>query len=108
MPFVPLSHSFVERLIRTIRHECLDQTLFWTADLEMKLHAFKNDYNGYRAHASLEGRPPASTPDEAGRRAGPPFASMAAVLSRTVSDADRGVRHCVTRTARPLEGHGCP
>ena len=38
VPYVPLSHPFVERLIGTIRRECLDRTLFWTAaDLEMKL-----------------------------------------------------------------------
>jgi hypothetical protein len=38
VPYVPLSHPFVERLIGTIRRECLDHTLFWTAvDLEMKL-----------------------------------------------------------------------
>src|SRR5215831_17442275 len=35
VPYVPLSHPFVERLIGTIRRECLDQLLFWTAaDLE--------------------------------------------------------------------------
>ena len=35
VPYVPLSHPFVERLIGTIRREHLDQTLFWTtADLE--------------------------------------------------------------------------
>jgi hypothetical protein len=34
VPGVPFSHPFVERLIGTIRRECLDQTLFWTtADL---------------------------------------------------------------------------
>jgi hypothetical protein len=39
-PDVPLSHPFIERLIGTIRRECLDQTLFWTmADLEAKLRA---------------------------------------------------------------------
>jgi hypothetical protein len=32
VPYVPLSHPFVERLIGTIRREYLDQTLFWTAD----------------------------------------------------------------------------
>ena len=31
VPYVPLSHPFVERLIGTIRRECLDRTLFWTA-----------------------------------------------------------------------------
>ena len=36
VPFAPLSHPFVERLIGTIRRECLDRTLFWTAaDLEV-------------------------------------------------------------------------
>ncbi|HEV3146330.1 MAG TPA: hypothetical protein VGZ47_20755, partial [Gemmataceae bacterium] len=29
--YVPLSNPFVERLIGTIRRECLDRTLFWTA-----------------------------------------------------------------------------
>jgi hypothetical protein len=37
VPYVPLSHPFVERLIGTIRRECLDHVLFWTsADLENK------------------------------------------------------------------------
>ena len=31
VPYVPLSHPFIERLIGTIRRECLDRTLFWTA-----------------------------------------------------------------------------
>jgi putative transposase len=36
VPYVPLSHPFVERLIGTILCECLDRTLFWTAaDLEV-------------------------------------------------------------------------
>jgi putative transposase len=40
IPYVPLSHPFVERLIGTIRREYLDQTLFWTtADLEQKLRS---------------------------------------------------------------------
>ena len=68
--YAPLSHPFVERLIGTIRRECLDRTLFWTAaDLEMKLFEFQRYYNGYRAHAGLAGRPPASIPAEGGPRA---------------------------------------
>jgi putative transposase len=64
VPYVPLSHPFVERLIGTIRRECLDRTLFWTAgDLEMKLVDFQRYYNGHRAHAGLEGRPPEAIPD---------------------------------------------
>ena len=59
VPGVPLSHPFVERLIGTIRRECLDQTLFWTtADLEAKLRDFQDYFNGYRAHAGLGGRLP--------------------------------------------------
>jgi putative transposase len=65
--YVPLSHPFVERLIGTIRRECLDQLLFWTeTDLEVKLVAFKTYNNGYRAHASLEGRTPIKTPESTG------------------------------------------
>jgi transposase InsO family protein len=64
VPYAPRSHPFVERLIGTIRRECLDRTLFWSAaDLQMKLLEFQRYYNGYRAHAGLNGRPPASTAD---------------------------------------------
>src|SRR5207237_4883905 len=59
VPYVPLSHPFVERLIGTLRRECLDRTLFWTVtDLERKLLDFQRYYNGPRAHAALDGRLP--------------------------------------------------
>ena len=59
VPYVPLSHPFVERLIGTIRRECLDRTLFWTAaDLEGKLLDFQRYFNEHRTHAGLDGRPP--------------------------------------------------
>jgi transposase InsO family protein len=46
VPYAPLSHPFVERLIGAIRRECLDRTLFWTAaDLELKLLEFQRYYN---------------------------------------------------------------
>src|SRR4030095_2988114 len=49
VPYVPLSHPFVERLIGTIRREYLDRILFWTtADLEEKLIDFQHYYNGHR------------------------------------------------------------
>ena len=42
VPYAPLSQPFVERLIGTIRRECLDRMLFWTAaDLEAKLLEFQ-------------------------------------------------------------------
>src|SRR6516165_772823 len=46
VPYVPLSHPFIERLIGTLRRECLDQLLFWTAtDLQVKLIALKDYFN---------------------------------------------------------------
>jgi transposase InsO family protein len=67
VPYVPLSHPFVERLIGTIRREYLDRTLFWTgADLELKLFAFRSYYNGYRSHSSLDGKTPVETPESKG------------------------------------------
>ena len=65
VPYVPLSHPFVERLIGTIRREYLDQTLFWTAgDLEEKLCAFQNYFNKHRVHSGLNGQLP--DPEDAG------------------------------------------
>src|SRR5712691_12812931 len=70
MPHVPLSHPFVERLIGTIRRECLDRTLFWTAaDLERKLLDFQRYYNGHRVHAGLNGRTPDPSADQGCARA---------------------------------------
>jgi putative transposase len=61
VPYVPLSHPFIERLIGTIRREYLDQTLFWTAaDLEEKLRTFQHYFNRHRTHSGLEGRLPES------------------------------------------------
>jgi transposase InsO family protein len=59
VPYVPLSHPFIERLIGTIRRECLDRVLFSTAtDLETKLSDFKHYYNEYRTHSALDGKTP--------------------------------------------------
>ena len=60
VPYVPLSHPFVERLIGTIRREYLDHVLFWnTVDLERKLNEFEVYFNETRTHSSLEGETPA-------------------------------------------------
>src|SRR6266487_1905021 len=67
VPYVPLSHPFVERLIGAVRREYLDRTLFWTtADLETKLLDFQHYYNGHRTHTCLNGRTPEPSID-AGR-----------------------------------------
>jgi hypothetical protein len=59
IPYVPLSHPFVERLIGNLRREYLDRLLFWTTtDLEKKLLDFRTYFNNHRTHNSLEGRTP--------------------------------------------------
>jgi transposase InsO family protein len=59
--YVPLSHPFVERLVGTLKRECLDRTLFRTsADLETKLREFQKFFNEHRTHAGLGGRLPGS------------------------------------------------
>jgi len=59
VPYVPLSHPFVERLIGTIRREYLGQVEFWTgADLENKLQLFQDYFNRQRVHSGLGGRLP--------------------------------------------------
>jgi putative transposase len=62
VPYAPLSHPFVERLVGTIRRECLDRMLFWiTADLERKLLEFQIYFNVHRTHTGRLGRPPDDT-----------------------------------------------
>ena len=61
VPYVPLSHPFVERLIGTIRREYLDHVPFWTAtDLDRKLARFQRYYNEQRVHKGLGGATPAA------------------------------------------------
>src|SRR6266852_5445649 len=54
VPYAPVSHPFVERLIGTIRREYLDRVFFWNAvDLARKLKEYEDYYNAYRVHRSL-------------------------------------------------------
>jgi transposase InsO family protein len=60
VPYAPVSHPFIERLIGTIRREYLDHVFFWNAvDLTRKLDAFADYYNTHRVHRSLAGTTPA-------------------------------------------------
>jgi len=64
VPYVPLSHPVVERLIGTIRREFLDHVLFWNAiDLQRKLDRFQTYYNTERVHASRNSQPPVASLD---------------------------------------------
>lgn len=60
VPYIPMSHPFIERVIGTIRREYLDHVPFWNSlDLERKLREFKNYYNNHRTHSALSGQSPA-------------------------------------------------
>ena len=60
VPYAPVSHPFVERLIGTIRREYLDRVVFWNAvDLERKLETFRDYYNDHRVHRAIAGLTPA-------------------------------------------------
>ena len=59
VPYAPVSHPFVERLIGTIRREYLDRAFFWNViDLARKLDEFRDYYNAHRVHRSLDGTTP--------------------------------------------------
>jgi len=59
VPYVPWSHPFVERLIKSIRNEYLDQVPFSNGiDLERKLKEYKIYFNEARVHSSFDGLTP--------------------------------------------------
>ncbi len=59
IPYTPISHPFVERLIGTVRRECLDQTFFWnSSDFQKKLGLFQDYYNQNRVHTARGGNTP--------------------------------------------------
>jgi transposase InsO family protein len=74
VPLVPWSHPFVERLIRSIRAEYLDQLFFWNApDLEQKLASFRDYFNAAHVHQGLR----ADTLAEKTGASRPPLANFA-------------------------------
>ncbi len=69
VPYAPLSHPFVKRLIGTVRREYLDHMVFWyAADLEKKLTEFRAYYNECRVHSSLGGHTPGHSSGERANR----------------------------------------
>lgn len=59
VPYVPISHPFIERLIGSVRREYLDHTLFWNkVDLERKLEKYKEYFNNHRVHRAICGQFP--------------------------------------------------
>ena len=65
LPYVPLSHPFVQRLIGTLRREYLDHISFWNvADLERKLVDYQVYFNRSRVHSALDGDTPGEVSGE--------------------------------------------
>jgi hypothetical protein len=59
VPYAPVSHPFVERLIGTIRREYLDRVFFWNAvDLARKLGEFRDYYTRIASTVRSMARPP--------------------------------------------------
>jgi hypothetical protein len=90
---LPLSHPFVERVVGTIRRDCVDRMLFWiAADLELKLLAFQRYHNGHRACGT--GGTYAGTQPGGERRPGEcPVVSLAVALSWPLPDAHCGMTY---------------
>jgi putative transposase len=73
VPYAPVPHPFVERMIGTSRREYLDSMFFWNlVDLTRKLGEFRDYYNAHRVHRALAGSTPA-------QRAGAPSPAAAAL-----------------------------
>ena len=59
----PLANAFAERIVGTLRRECLDRTLlFGRRHLESVLKTYIAHYNGHRPHRSLDMNPPVPKP----------------------------------------------
>lgn len=59
LPHIPMSHPFVERLIRICRNELLDRIIFWNErDLQRKLTQFQHYFNKHRPHLGINGKSP--------------------------------------------------
>jgi transposase InsO family protein len=87
IPYVPMSHPFVERLIGTIRREFLDHVLIWNAvDLERSELITTNIAFTSRSMAALR------ESDLANRR--PPVLSLLATLGSTIA---AGCSRCRSR-----------
>ena len=72
VPFVTISHPYIERMIGTVRRELLDRTLFWNGrDLLKKLETYQPYFNQQRVHSGIGGKTPGRCAPNTNRAADP-------------------------------------
>jgi putative transposase len=63
-PGSPWENPFIESFFATLRRECLDRHLFYSlSEAQTVLDAWRQEYNGYRPHSSLDYITPADYAD---------------------------------------------
>jgi len=63
-PGSPWENPYIESFFATLRRECLDRHLFYSiSEAQTVLDAWRQEYNGYRPHSSLQYRTPADYAD---------------------------------------------
>ena len=68
VPYLPISHPFVENLVGTISREYLDFVPFCSArDLETRLRSLQGYFSGQRCHYALDGDTPSARPGKTRR-----------------------------------------
>jgi len=64
IPFTPVSHPFIARLIGTLGRDYHDHLFFWnSSNLLRKLEQFRNYFNDERVHAGIDGDLPCEYSD---------------------------------------------
>jgi len=59
VPYTPISHPFIERLIGIVRQDFLNKILFWNSnDLQKKLNLYQQYYNQFRSHSANDSMSP--------------------------------------------------
>src|SRR5210317_742518 len=59
IPYTPISHPFIERLIGIIKQDYLNHIFFWNKyDLQNKLKLYEEYYNEQRAHSAINSTAP--------------------------------------------------